>query len=148
MHTHAHSCRMILSVAESWEMERNPHLDGSYSCSCRWIIYAIYAIVMSGCLWKKFILDWAGSLSRHRKSDSICVYESVSICVCCVCVMARVANSPDAVAVLRWHLRWASGNRPGHITLATGLSLGETVEAPLCRWEMTGCPLRTGSLER
>lgn len=150
-HTHAHSCKKLLSVAESREMERDPHLDGSYSCSCCWIIYAIYAIVMSGCLWKKFILDWAGSLSGHRKSESLCVFLSVSfaMCVCIgVYVMATVANSLDAVVVLCWHWGWASGNHPGDITLAARLSPGETVEAHPCRCRMTGCPLRTGSQER
>lgn len=136
MHTGA---RTLLSFAESEEMERDSYLDGSYSCSCCWIIYVIYAIVMSGCLWKKFILDWVGILSKHRKPDSICV---------CVYMLARVANTLDTVAVLCWHWGWASGNHPGDITLATVLSLGETVEAHPCRCGMTGCPLRTGSLER
>ncbi len=93
-HTHLHSCRTFLSAAESEEMERDPNLDRSYSCSCCWIIYTIYAIVMSGCLWRKFILDWAGSLSR-QVSAPVC--ESVSLCICLrvhMCVWRQELPTP------------------------------------------------------
>lgn len=94
-----------------------------------------------------FGLSWQPVMAQEVRLYS-CVWECVSLYLYqCVCV-GDGRSCQQTVAVLCWHWGWASGNHPGDITLATGLSLGETVEAHPCRCRMTGCPLRTSNLER
>lgn len=78
-----------------------------------------------------FGLSWQ-PVKAQEVRPYLCAWECVSlylpVCVC-VYVMARVANSPDVVAMLCWHWGWASGNHTGrhHLcnwTVARGDSWG------------------------
>lgn len=112
MHMNTKSGRKLPSDAErSWEGSSFRHkVFMLMLLNNLWYLYYCYVC----CLWKKFILVRAGSLSKRKQSDFICVWVSL-------CVMGRFPKTPDSVGgcqviTLRLHLRnW---------TVARGDSLG------------------------
>lgn len=142
MHIYTNSCKTLLSAEESWEGSSFRHklfmlMLLNYLC------YLCYCDVWLSLKEVYFGLSWQPVKAQEVRLY-LCVWECISLCIC-MCVMARVPKTPDTLGVLCWHWGWVSGNHPGDITLATGLSLRETVEAHPCRCRMTGRPLRTGN---